>query len=68
METYTAEEVQAMMNQAWRRILEFPNAHVCKHYAALHVVSAMPEHLAPPKEIITAIVNSDDETALGWEK
>lgn len=66
MKTYTESEVQDMMTRAWKSIVEFPYSQVCKHYAAIQVISAMPEELAPPKEIIQALFESDDKIALSY--
>lgn len=57
------------MDRAWQAVLRFPAAQMCKHAVALDLVNEMERlGIAPPAEIIEAIVCCDDETALAWRR
>ncbi len=54
------------ITQLLERLIKFPNAQVCKHYAALLVVEHLMENPSP--ELVEAIVEADDEAVLNLLK
>lgn len=50
---------------AWRRMIEFPMAQVCKHYAALMLGEELEKRgFSMNPEVVSAIVEARDEDAL----
>lgn len=56
------------IDASWRRMIAFPHAQVCKHYAALILGTELENRgFEPPDLLVKAIVEADDETALQHE-
>jgi hypothetical protein len=63
------DRVVQAFDRLWRRLISFPNAEVCKHYAATLVLEEMEAlGIAPPPNIIGAVVNAEDQKALNWRR
>jgi len=64
-----AAEVVAVLDDAWREIVRFPLAQVCKHWAAGALLNAMEKlGCAPPFEVVDAVISGEDEKALAWKR
>ncbi len=67
--TVRLDDLAAIMDRMWREMVAHPFPQACKHYMAGIVIQAMERlDIAPPNEIIRAIVFADDATALAWER
>lgn len=45
-----------------KHLILFPNAQVCKHYAAMLVIQHLVDE--PSEELVKSIINGDDDKAL----
>lgn len=57
-------EVEDVLKEI-KRLIEFPNATVCKHYAASNLLSMLESSgYELTDRLVSSVVNADDETAL----
>lgn len=63
------DELAVIMDRLWKRMVSCRMSRICKHYAAGFILSEMETlGIAPPPEIIKAVVFAWDEEALEWER
>lgn len=62
-------DLATIMDRMWRSMVEFPFAQVCKHHAAGIVIQEMETlGIAPPHDIIRAVVFAHDDISLAWRR
>lgn len=67
--TIELAELATIMDRMWRSMVEFPFARVCKHHTAGIVIQEMEAlGIAPPHEIVRAVVFAEDDVSLAWRR
>lgn len=62
-------ELATLMDRMWQAMVEFPMPRVCKHHAAGIVIQEMETlGIAPPDDIIRAVVFAHDDVSLAWKR